>query len=128
MNNEILEQRLRQPLEKATPRPGFETRLQAMAHHELKPTRSDRVRSRLWLTLPTFALLFLLAIIAAPEKDQIPPVAKAPAPIVEVQPAFTLIKPSALKDEARGIENDARRTADFLFKAMPSISFTKKER
>jgi hypothetical protein len=128
MNNEILEQRLRQPLKKATPRPGFESRLQAMARHELKPTRSDRVRSRLWLALPAFALLFLLAIITAPKQDQTPPVARAPAPIKEEQPAFTLIEPTALKDEARGIENDARRTADFLFKAMPSISITKKEK
>ncbi|MDB4282353.1 hypothetical protein N9882_01765, partial [Akkermansiaceae bacterium] len=75
MNREILEQRLRQPLEKAQPRPGFETRLRAMAHHELKPTRQLK-RSRLWLAVPAFAALFLLLLIADPEKQTTAPVAQ----------------------------------------------------
>ncbi|MDB4296179.1 hypothetical protein N9940_01135 [bacterium] len=126
MNREILEQRLRQPLEKAQPRPGFETRLQAMVHHELKPTRQLK-RSRLWLAVPAFVALFLLLLIADPEKRTTAPVAQVPPEPVEEKVTLVVSENSALHQEARGFEKDAKRTADFLFKAMPSISISKQK-
>ena len=129
-NFQHLENSLRQPLEKERPRPGFEARLQAMAHHELKPVRQIK-RSRLWLAVPACAALFILFLITASQNP-------APTSVVQVVPlesmdpveekvVLTVSEDSPLRQEARGFEKDARRTADFLFKALPSISISEKE-
>ncbi|MGJ8697237.1 MAG: hypothetical protein ACSHYF_13040 [Verrucomicrobiaceae bacterium] len=126
MKSDPLEQLLRHPVPRETPRPGFETRLRALSHHQTEPTIQPR-RSRWWLATP-FAALTLLAILSD---------SPAPAPQASADPEKTipveetdlsLVTNSPLHQEARELEKDAKRTAHFLFDSLPSISITKKDR
>lgn len=120
MTPDQLEQRLREKLPTATPRPGFETRLQALAREPRQPA-GKRWLSHLVLpalVLPALALLVVISAIA-PKKDHptaAPDIAttpQSPAPVVKIEEPVTR--------EYEGLKNDARWTMSLVRSTFPSI-------
>jgi len=119
MNQDPLEKRLREKLPAIPPRPGFETRLQAMAREPSLSKKSGLLRH---LALPALALVVITFIFATREKPQ------ATSPVVKQSPANTT--PAGLEEpvsrEYRGLKNDAQWTMSLFRNTLPSMPVSKK--
>ena len=126
MNTDTLENRLRVKITTETPRPGFETRIQAMAREPYVPEKKSLTRR---IAMPALAILAIGIVISPKEKPAEPPVADKADPIeppVE-ESAMTKIE-EPVKREIEGLRNDAKWTMSLLKKALPSIPVeTKKQ-
>lgn len=127
MNRDSLESLLREKIAVGKPRPGFETRIQAMAREPFTEEESHLAR---WIG--GISLAAVAIVLALPRSPQTPaPTGTTPA-LVELptspaaeQPAISLTKGSVEEPvirEIEGIKSDAKRAFDFLSNAVPSLT------
>jgi len=114
MKNETLEQRLREKLPAPAPRPGFETRIQAMAREPSLRKKSGLLRL---LALPALALI-VAALILLP-RDEPAPQAVVEVPDTPPAPVVRLEEP--VSREYQGLKNDAQWTLSLFRNTLPSI-------
>ena len=119
MNTETLEKLLREKIAVETPRPGFETRIQAMA----RETRSmENRRSYRWIAGLGIAAVALVASLPKEPKPAPPAMVEATPPPAQSTLAITETKSaSTVQKEIEGIKSDARRAFDVLSNTMPSL-------
>jgi hypothetical protein len=123
MNIQALENRLREKIVTETPRPGFETRIQAMAREPFSPEKKGFIRR---FAVPAMAVLAIVVVISPKDKPDGQPVAKAPAPVRNTDEQVAGITEEApVQREIRGLKNDAKRTVSLFQKALPSIPVSK---
>ena len=129
MNTEQLETLLRAKVETEPPRPGFETRIQALSR---EPYETKQKRSRRWLAVPTLAAVTFVLVLSKPKDDPGPAVVEAqdPVPVVEAQPeeSLTFIEDTPVHREIEAVKSDAERTMSFLSRSLPSLSLTKQKK
>jgi hypothetical protein len=116
MTPEQLEQRLREKLPAATPRPGFETRLQALAR---EPYESKRKPGLARLVLPAMALVALSLILLPKDPTSSGPTVVAPPPEPAPSPIAALKEP--VTREYEGLKKDAEWTLALFRSALPSV-------
>lgn len=121
MTKDSLENRLREKVASVPPRPGFETRIQAMARESHAPRKRPLL---VRLALPALAL-FVLAVLFSPKKKPTmnPNVAASPS---------TTKSPDKFQEpvarEYQGLKNDAQWTMSLFRNSLPSIPISKKEK
>lgn len=125
MTTQLLEQRLREKIPTETPRPGFETRIQAMAREPYVPEKKSLARR---LAVPALAVIAIGAVLNPGGKSKPAPVAATPDPVVEPveEPAMTAIE-EPVQREIQGLKNDAKWTMGLFQKALPSLPVKKEE-
>ncbi len=125
MTTHLLEQRLREKIATGTPRPGFETRIQAMAREPHVPEKKSLMRR---LAVPALAVVAIGAVLNPGDKTKPAPVVTTPAPVIEPveEPAMAAIEEPVQK-EIEGLKNDAKWTMSLFQKALPSLPVKKKE-
>lgn len=118
MTQDYLEQRLREKLPAISPRPGFETRIQALAREPHEPKRNS-LFSR--LALPTVALVALVLVLA-PKEDPAPAstVVEKTTPEPEPSTAIAALKEPVTR-EYEGLKKDAQWTLGLFRSALPSV-------
>ena len=125
MKKDQLESLLRAPVEAAIPRPGFETRIQALSREPFKAKK----KSRSWIAIPAFAAITLGLVLSRPNDKPAPAVVVAPAPVVEEKDEpLGFIEDTALYREIVAVKSDAEKTMSFLSRSLPSLSLTKKKK
>ena len=131
MKKDQLESFLRAPVEAAIPRPGFETRIQALSREPFKA----RKKSRSWIAIPAFAAITLGLVLSRPNDKPAPAVVVAPAIVVAPAPVVEekdeplgFIEDTALYREIVAVKSDAEKTMSFLSRSLPSLSLTKKKK
>ena len=121
MNPQALEKLLREKVATEKPRPGFETRIQAMAREPRMPKKSPLPR---WIALGGLSAVALT--ILTPRDKAAPRIVETrpqPGPPVEVKIVETETALTApVHKEIEGMKNDARRAWDFLSGAVPSMT------
>lgn len=124
MNIQDLENRLREKIVTEIPRPGFETRIQAMTREPFAPEKKGFFRR---FVVPAMAVLAIFVVIAPKEKPAGEVVAQTPDPVELKEEAITATRGEApVQREIQGLKNDARRTMSLFQKALPSIPVRKK--
>ncbi|YCM43809.1 hypothetical protein V2O64_21100 [Verrucomicrobiaceae bacterium 227] len=121
MNTESLEKLLREKVATESPRPGFETRIQAMAREPrvMENHRSYRGLAGLGLSLAALALVISLPEQPKPSSPALVEIAPAP---VETKIAIAETKvETPVQKEIEGMKSDARRAFDFLSGTVPSM-------
>lgn len=121
-----LEERLREKIATETPRPGFETRIQAMAREPYVPEKRSLFRR---LAVPALALL-AIGIVISPkdQKTSDQPVVTQPDPVEAPIEETTMTKiEEPVQKEIKGLKNDAQWTMSLFKKALPSIPIEKKQ-
>lgn len=122
MTPDQLDQRLREKLPAVSPRPGFETRLQALAREPDQPKKAS-LRAR--LALPALALV-ILALIFVPTPNKQP--ASAPSLVdSNPNPAPRPKIEGPVSREYEGLKNDARWTLSLVRSTVPSIPVSMKK-
>lgn len=125
MNTEMLENRLREKIVTEAPRPGFETRIQAMAREPYTPEKKGLIRR---FAVPVMAVLAILIVIAPKNRTPKPAVTEGPEqqdkPIEKVAEVQT---PAPVEREIQGLKNDAKWTMSLFQKALPSLPVQKKK-
>jgi hypothetical protein len=117
MNQDRLEQRLREKLPATSPRPGFETRIQALAR---EPFESKRKPLFALLALPAVALAaVILVLIPRDEPAPTPAVVEVKIPEPELSPIAVIREP--VTREYEGLKKDAEWTLGLFRNALPSI-------
>ena len=130
MKKDQLESLLRAPVEAAIPRPGFETRIQALSREPFKAKK----KSRSWIAIPAFAAITLGLVLSRPNDKPAPAVVApaivvAPAPVVEEKDEpLGFIEDTALYREIVAVKSAAEKTMSFLSRSLPSLSLTKKKK
>ncbi len=125
MKKDQLESLLRAPVEAAIPRPGFETRIQALSREPIEAKK----KSRPWIAIPAFAAITLGLVLSRPNDKPAPAVVVAPAPVVEEKDEpLGFIEDTALYREIVAVKSDAEKTMSFLSRSLPSLSLTKKKK
>ena len=119
-----LEDRLRVKITTASPRPGFETRIQAMAREPYVPEKKSLTRR---IAMPALAILAIGVALSPKDKPKNKPIVVTPDPIVEPtgETALTKIE-EPVQREIQGLKNDAKWTMGLFKKALPSIPVGKK--
>ncbi len=126
MKTNSLEQRLREKIPTETPRPGFETRIQAMAREPHVPEKKPLLRR---LAVPALALIAIAAVFSPKGKTPKQNVVVTPTPVEELTEDSALTKiEQPVQREIQGLKNDAKWTMGLFQKALPSISVKKKEK
>lgn len=117
MTPEQLEQRLREKLPTATPRPGFETRVQALAREPHEPKGMPLLAK---LVLPAAALVAVIVVLVPKEKP-----VPTPTTVVETTPDPEPSAIAALSEpmtrEYEGLKKDAEWTMSLFRSALPSV-------
>ncbi|MDA7865826.1 hypothetical protein OAE72_01835 [Akkermansiaceae bacterium] len=125
MTTQTLETRLREKIVTETPRPGFETRIQAMAREPFAPEKKGFIRR---FAVPAMAVLAIFVVIAPGGKPSGEAVSVAPIAVEPTNVAITeSINEAPVQREIRGLKNDARRTMSLFQKALPSFPISKKQ-
>lgn len=125
MKKDQLESFLRAPVEAAIPRPGFETRIQALSREPFEAKK----RGRSWIAIPAFAAITLGLFLSRPNDKPAPAVVVAPAPVVEEKDeSLSFIEDSSVYREIEAVKSDAEKTISFLSRSLPSLSLTKKKK
>jgi len=125
MNKEQLETLLRSPVEAALPRPGFETRIQALSREPFEAKRKRRT----WIAIPTFAALTLGLVLSTPDDKPASIVVETPTPDVEqTDESLSFIEDTAVHREIEAVKSDAEKTMSFLERSLPSLSLTRKKK
>jgi hypothetical protein len=125
MTTQTLETRLREKIVTETPRPGFETRIQAMAREPFAPEKKGFIRR---FAVPAMAVLAIFVVIAPGDKPSGQAVTVAPIAVEPTNVAITeSINEAPVQREIRGLKNDARRTMSLFQKALPSFPIRKKQ-
>lgn len=122
-----LETRLREKIATETPRPGFETRIQAMAREPFVPEKKSLTRR---FALPALAVLAIGIVISPKDEEKTEtPIASQPDPIEPPleETAITKIEKPVQK-EIEGLKNDAKWTMSLFKKALPSIPASKEKK
>ncbi|MEJ6582194.1 MAG: hypothetical protein QNL68_20620 [Akkermansiaceae bacterium] len=119
MNTDSLERLLREKIATEKPRPGFETRIQAMA----RESRSmEEHRSYRWLVGFGIAAVALVASLPKESKPVLPETVETTPPLEATQVALTEIKTeTSVQKEIEGMKSDARRALYFLSNTVPSL-------
>lgn len=126
MITKSLENRLREEIVTETPRPGFETRIQAMARERLVPEKKTLIRR---FAIPVMAIIAIFVIIAPKEKPTSPTFAKTPQTANFPEKTIVEITGEApIQREIQGLKNDAQRAMNLFKKALPSIPVRKREK
>ncbi len=124
MTTKSLENRLREKILTAPPRPGFEMRVQAMARERLAPEKKLFIHR---YAIPAMAIIAIFIIIAPKENPTPQTLAKTPEAI---KPSKNTILETAgetgVQREIQGLKNDAQRAISLFRKALPSIPVRKK--
>ncbi len=124
MKKDQLESLLRAPVEAAIPRPGFETRIQALSREPFKAKK----KSRSWIAIPAFAAI-TLGLVLSRSNDKPAPAVVAPAPVVEEKDeSLGFIENTAIYREIAAVKPDAEKTMSSLSRSLPSLSLTKKKK
>ena len=126
MTTETLESRLREKIVTETPRPGFETRIQAMAREPFTPEKKGIIRR---FAVPVMAVLAILAVISP--KDQAAKSAVAEGdedPDTTTEEVADTQAPAPVAREIQGLKNDAKWTMSLFQKALPSIPVQKENK
>lgn len=125
MTTQLLEQRLREKFATETPRPGFETRIQAMAREPYVPEKKSLMRR---VAVPALAVVAIGAVLNPKDKSPQQPIAATPAPVIEPieEPAMAAIE-EPVQREIQGLKNDAKWTMGLFQKALPSLPVKKDE-
>jgi len=119
MNPESLENLLREKIVTEKPRPGFETRIQAMAR---EPRIMAKRRSDRWMAGLALAAVVLVVSLPKQPKSPLPATVDATPPQMEIKVAATKIKEETpVHKEIEGMKSDARRAFDFLSDTIPSL-------
>lgn len=128
MNTEQLETLLRAQVETAPPRPGFETRIQALSR---EPYETKGRKSRRWLAVPALAALTFVLLLSKPKDEPAPAVVEVkdpvPAEIETADESLSFIDDTPVHREIEAVKSDAERTMNFLSRSLPSLSLTKKK-
>ncbi len=125
MNIQALENRLREKIVTETPRPGFETRIQAMAREPFTPEKKGFIRR---FTVPAMAVFAIFIVIAPKDKPAGPAISKTPAPVEATEGSVTgATEQAPVQREIQGLKNDAARTMSLFQKALPSLPTRKKQ-
>jgi len=125
MNTNSFENRLRVKITTTIPRPGFETRIQAMAREPHIPEKKSLTRR---LAVPALAVLAIAIIVSPKDQPAEPAVADQTEPIEPPVEESTMTKiEEPVQKEIEGLKNDAKWTLSLFKKALPSISVEKKE-
>ena len=127
MNTEQLESLLRAKVETEPPRPGFETRIQALSREPFEKKKKSRAR----YALPTMAAVALGLILSKPKDNLAPAVVDIPDPVpveVETEESLSFIDDTPVHREVEAVKSDAEKAMNFLSRSLPSISLTKKEK
>lgn len=125
MTTDPLELRLREKFTTETPRPGFETRIQAMAREPYVPEKKSLTRR---FALPALAILAIGAVLNSKKEPTQQPLVVTPPPITEPAEETSLSKiEEPMQREIQGLKNDAAWTMGLFQKALPSISVEKKD-
>lgn len=128
MNPNSLEKILREKIATEKPRPGFETRIQAMAREPYTADENHRFR---WIAGVSVAAVALLVTFPRTPHSPQP---ELPGKLVEITPSPTtesalVVASDSVKEpvsrEIEGIKSDARRAFDFLSNAVPSMTKAK---
>ena len=124
MTTKSLENRLREKIVTDPPRPGFETRVQAMARERFAPERKLFIHR---YAIPVMAIIAIFVIIAPKEKPSTPTLAKTPEAIKpSTDTILETTEETGVQREIRGLKNDAHRAISLFKKALPSIPVRKK--
>jgi len=119
MNTESLENLLREKIVMEKPRPGFETRIQAMAR---EPRIMPKRRSYRWVAGLGLAAVALVVSLPTQPKPAPPAVVATTPPPVESKIAITETKvETPVQKEIEGMKSDARRAFAFLSDTVPSL-------
>ena len=125
MKKDQLEPLLRAPVETAIPRPGFETRIQALSREPYEAKK----KSRSWIAIPTFAAITLGLVLSKPNDEPTPSVVETSDPVVEEKDeSLSFIEDTAVHREIEAVKSDAEKTMSFLERSLPSLSLTKKKK
>lgn len=125
MNKDQLEPLLRAQVETAVPRPGFETRIQALSREPFE----EKKKRRTWVAIPAMAAIALGLIISRPEDKPAPAVADVVEPIApETEDSLSFIEDTPVHREIEAVKSDAEKTMSFLERSLPSLSLTKKKK
>jgi hypothetical protein len=117
MKTESLENLLREKIATEKPRPGFETRIQAMAR---EPRVMEKRRGYLWLTGLGIAALAVMALMPREEKPSSTLAGPLSPPELKVALTETRLE-TPVQKEIEGMKSDARRAFDFLSSTVPSL-------
>jgi hypothetical protein len=125
MKKDQLESLLRAPVEAAIPRPGFETRIQALSREPFEAKKKNRS----WIAIPAFAAITLGLVLSRSNDKPAPAVVVAPPPVVEEKDeSLSFIEDTAVYREIEAVKSDAEKTMSFLSRSLPSLSLTKKKK
>ena len=125
MKKDQLESFLRAPVEAAIPRPGFETRIQALSRESFEAKKKNRS----WIAIAAFAAITMGFFLSRPDDKPAPAVVVAPAPVVEEKDKpLNFIEDTAVYREIEAVKSDAEKTMSFLSRSLPSLSLTKKKK
>lgn len=118
MKTESLENLLREKIATEKPRPGFETRIQAMAR---EPRVMEKRRGYLWLAGLGMTAVAMVALFPKEQKSS-PSTMAHTAPPAELKTALTETRRETMvQKEIEGMKSDARRAFDFLSNTVPSL-------
>lgn len=121
-----LENRLREKVPTASPRPGFETRIQAMAREPYVPEKKSLARR---IALPALAILAIGIVISPKNKPTESPTVTQPVPVEAPAKETTMARiEEPVQKEIEGLKKDAKWTMSLFKKALPSISLKKLEK
>ncbi len=124
MTTDALEQHLRVKIATGTPRPGFETRIQAMAREPYLPEKKNLIRR---FAVPALAVIVIGVVLGPKDKPAKTAVVVSPEPVIESTEKTALAKiEKPVQREIQGLKNDAKWTMGLFQKALPSISIGKK--
>ncbi|MFT6863052.1 MAG: hypothetical protein ACJAVK_001613 [Akkermansiaceae bacterium] len=126
MNTNSFENRLRVQIKTAIPRPGFETRIQAMAREPYAPEKKSLVRR---FVVPALAVLAIAIVVSPKDKPAEPAIVAKPEPLKRPIEETVMTKiEEPVQKEIEGLKNDAKWTLSLFKKALPSIPVGKKEK
>lgn len=130
MNTESLERLLREKVPTEEPRPGFETRLQALAREPIL-ARKRAYRGVLGFGVSLVASILTVMTLSDSNRQPAPPVVNVPAPqtIASLLSGGTGLalfghatRPeSPVRREIADLKKDARSVFDFLSESVPSM-------
>jgi hypothetical protein len=125
MNKDQLETLLRAQVETAPPRPGFETRIQALSREPFEAKKKPRS----WIAIPALAAITLGLILSKPTDAPSPRVVQVVEPVSpEKEDSLSFIEDSPVHRELEAVKSDAEKTMSFLSRSLPSLSLTKKKK
>ncbi len=117
MNQEHLENLLREKSPTEKPRPGFETRIQALAREPREPRKATF--NFAWLALPGLAAVVITLIMLRTAPAKAPPLVSIPT--VQPSKVTQAVAESPMHREVDGLKNDTRRVLALFQRQVPSI-------